>query len=146
MATKTYITKNMDRKWYVLDADGIILGRLATVAADLLRGKNKATYSPNVDGGDNVIVLNASKIKLSKDSKLTDKMYYRHSGYPGGIKSESFAEAMEKHPERVILKAVQGMLQKNKLGSEQLTRLRVYKDADHKHTQELINVDLKETK
>lgn len=146
MATKTYTTKNMDRKWYVLDADGIILGRLATVAADLLRGKNKVTYSPNVDGGDNVIVLNASKVKLSKDSKLTDKMYFRHSGYPGGIKSESFAEAMEKHPEKVILAAVKGMLQDNKLGSAQLTRLRVYKDADHKHTQELTNVDLKETK
>lgn len=146
MATKVYPTRDADRKWYVLDAKGIILGRLSTVAADLLRGKNKVTYSPNFDGGDNVIVLNASKVKLSNDNKLEGKKYFRHSGFLGGIKSETFAEAMEKHPERVILHAVKGMLQNNKLGSQQLKRLRVYAGTEHSHTQELENIDLKETK
>lgn len=146
MATKVYNVKDADRKWYLLDAKGIILGRLSTVAADLLRGKNKATYSPNFDGGDNVVVINASKVKLSNEAKLTGKAYYRHSGYPGGIKKETFEEAMEKHPERVIMLAVKGMLQSNKLGSQQLKRLRVYANAEHKHTQELIEIDLKENK
>jgi len=146
MATKIYPVKDADRKWYVLDAKGAILGRLSVKAADLLRGKNKPTYSPNVDGGDNVIVLNAAKIKLSNENKYEDKKYYRHSGYPGGIKEETFAEAIEKHPERVIMLAVKGMLQNNKLGSAQLKRLRVYAGAEHVHTQELINVDLKEKK
>jgi large subunit ribosomal protein L13 len=146
MTTKVYPTKDADRKWYVLDAKGIILGRLATVAADLLRGKNKVTYSPNFDGGDNVIVLNAAKVKLSNDNKLESKKYYSHSGYLGGIKTETFAEALEKHPEKVIMHAVKGMLQNNKLGTSQLIRLRVYPGTEHAHTQELENVDLKETK
>jgi large subunit ribosomal protein L13 len=146
MATKIYQTRDADRTWYVIDAKGIILGRLAVVAADLLRGKNKPTYSPNVDGGDNVIVLNASKIKLSTDAKYEDKKYYRHSGYLGGMREESFNEAIEKHPERVIMLAVKGMLQNNKLGSAQLKRLRVYPGTEHAHTQELMNVDMKEIK
>ncbi len=146
MTTKVYQTRDADRKWYVLDAKGIILGRFSTVVADLLRGKGKATYSPNFDGGDNVVVLNAAKIKLSNDNKLEDKKYYRHSGYPGGIREETFAEAMEKHPEKVIKHAVRGMLQNNKLGTNQLKRLKVYANAEHAHTQELINIDLKEIK
>jgi large subunit ribosomal protein L13 len=146
MATKVFNTKDADRKWYVLDAEGIILGRLATVAADLLRGKGKATYTPNMDSGDNVVVINASKVKLSKESKIEDKTYFRHTGYPGGIRQETFKEAMEKHPERVIELAVKGMLQKNRLGDAQAKRLRIYADAEHKHTQELINVNLKEAK
>lgn len=143
MSTKTFQVKDADRKWYLLDARGVILGRLSTVVADLLRGKGKPTYSPNVDGGDNVVVINASKIKLSKDSKLIDKKYYRHSGYPGGLKTETFEEAMVKHPERVIELAVKGMLQNNKLGTEQLGRLRIYAGEDHKHTQELTEINLK---
>lgn len=146
MATKVYNMKDADRKWYVLDASGVILGRLSTVAADLLRGKGKATFTPNLDSGDNVIVINASKVKLSNENKKTGKVYYRHSGYIGGIKKETFEEAMEKQPEKVIMLAVRGMLQKNKLAAAQLKRLRVYANADHKHTQELITVDLKEAK
>jgi large subunit ribosomal protein L13 len=143
MATKAYNTKAIDRKWYILNADGMILGRFSTVIADLLRGKNKVTYTPNMDGGDNVIVINASKVKLSSDRKIDGKKYYRFSGYPGGMKEETFGEAMEKHPERVIMLAVKGMLQSNKLASEQLKRLRVYPGTDHRHTQELIEIDLK---
>jgi large subunit ribosomal protein L13 len=143
MATKAYDTKDIDRKWYVLNADGMILGRLSTVAADLLRGKNKVTYTPNMDGGDNVIVINASKVKLSNDRKIEGKKYYRFSGYPGGMKEETFGEAMEKHPERVIMLAVKGMLQVNKMASQQLKRLRIYPGSEHRHTQELIEVDLK---
>jgi large subunit ribosomal protein L13 len=143
MATKSYDTKNIDRKWYLLNADGMILGRLSTVAADLLRGKNKVTYTPNMDGGDNVIVINASKVKLSNDRKIEGKKYYRFSGYPGGMKEETFGEAMEKHPERVIMLAVKGMLQSNKLASQQLKRLKVYSGTEHAHTQEFTEVDLK---
>lgn len=146
MATKIYQVKDADRNWYVLDAKGIILGRLAVKVADILRGKNKSTYSPNVDGGDNVIVLNAAKVKLSSENKYEDKKYFTHSGYHGGIKEESFNEAIEKHPERVIMLAVKGMLQNNKLGTSQLKRLRVYAGTEHAHTQELTNIDLKEKK
>lgn len=143
MATKVYNLKDADRKWYVLNADGAILGRLSTVAADLLRGKKKATYTPNMDCGDNVIVINAAKVKLSNETKVESKMYYRHSGYPGGIKKETFGEAMVKHPERVIMLSVKGMLQSNKLAAKQLKRLKIYAGNEHKHTQEIIEVDLK---
>ena len=146
MPTKSFQTKDADRKWYLVDAKDQILGRVSTVIADLLRGKNKVTYTPNDDGGDNVIVINASGVKLSKDSKIIAKKYYRHSGYIGGIREENFGEAMEKHPERVIELAVKGMLQDNKLASNQLTRLRVYPGTEHAHTQELIPVQLKEKK
>lgn len=145
MATNSFNTKDMDRKWYVLDAEGIILGRLATVAADLLRGKNKATYTPNFDGGDNVVILNAAKVMLSSERKREAKTYYRHSGYPGGIKKETFRESQEKHPEKTVFLAVKGMLPKTKLADSQIKRLRVYADATHKHTQELTEVDLKAT-
>lgn len=144
MATKAYLTKDKDRAWHSIDADGQILGRLATIAADLLRGKHKTTYTPNLDSGDNVVILNAAKVKLSNDRKLTGKIYYRHSGYPGGIKQETFEEAMTKHPEKVIFKAVKGMVPSTKQGKAQLTRLRVYKDANHKHTQEMQVVKMKE--
>lgn len=142
MATKVFNTKDADRKWYLIDANNMILGRLSTVAADLLRGKGKPTYTPNMDSGDNVIIINAAKVALSKDSKKEDKYYYRHSGYPGGIRKESFEEAIEKHPERVIQLSVKGMLPSNKLAAEQLKRLRVYPDADHKHTQQIETVEL----
>lgn len=146
MATKVFNKKDEDRKWYVIDAKDVILGRLATVVADLLRGKGKATYTPNMDSGDNVVVINASLVKLSTDAKREDKKYYRHSGYPGGIRQETFEEAMEKHPERVIELAVKGMLPSNKMAREQLTRLRVYPGAEHKHTQQLEKVEIKESK
>jgi large subunit ribosomal protein L13 len=138
--TKIFQTKDCDRKWYLLDAQGVILGRLSTVAAEILRGKNKATYTPNMDGGDNVVIVNADKVILSTENKTENKSYYRHSGYPGGIKKETFAEAQEKHPERVIMLSVAGMLPSNKLAKDQLKRLRVYAGKDHKHTQELIPV------
>lgn len=146
MATKSFQIKDADRVWYVVDVKDQILGRVATVITDLLRGKGKATYTPNADSGDNVVVLNAGKVRLSKDSKILAKKYYRHSGYIGGIKEETFEEAMVKHPERVIELAVKGMLQKNKMAKDQFLRLRVYAGTEHTHTQELIPVTLKENK
>jgi len=146
MATKVFSTKDENRKWYLLNAEDIILGRLSTVAAELLRGKGKTTYSPNFDGGDNVVVINAQKVALSTESKYEKKTYYRHSGFMGGIKKEAFKEANEKHPEKIITLAVRGMLPKNKLASGQLKRLRVYAGENHKHTQEMIQIDLKEKK
>jgi large subunit ribosomal protein L13 len=140
MITKVQLTKNEDRKWYLIDAEGAILGRLSTVAADLLRGKGKPTYSPNLDSGDNVIIVNAAAITLSKESNKENKAYYRHSGYPGGIKKETFREAMEKHPERVVSNSIKGMMPKNKLAKSQLTRLKVYVGNEHPHTQEIIKL------
>ncbi|MDD3480823.1 MAG: 50S ribosomal protein L13 [Patescibacteria group bacterium] len=142
MATNTYQMKDSDRKWLLIDASGLVLGRLATEVANLLRGKNKATYSPNVDGGENIVIINAREVALSKEEKKLQKTYYRHSGYPGGIKSETFEEAIEKHPERVIEKAVLGMLPKNKLAKEQMKRLRVYAGSEHPHTQELTKYEV----
>lgn len=141
MTTKAYNLKNEDRKWYLIDAEGATLGRISTVIADLLRGKNKVTYTPNMDSGDNVVVINAAKVELSREENKEKKTYYRHSGYPGGIKSETFREALEKHPERVIMLSVKGMLPKNKMASAQMTRLKVYAGNEHPHTQELINVE-----
>lgn len=140
MITKVQLTKNEDRKWYLIDAKDAILGRISTVAADLLRGKGKATYAPNLDSGDNVIVINASEVTLSKESNKDSKAYYRHSGFPGGIKKETFREAIEKHPERVVMLSVKGMMPKTKLGKSQLTRLKVYAGNQHPHTQEIIKV------
>jgi len=113
------------------------------VIADLLGDKGKVTYSPNLDSGDNVIVINAAKVELSKESNKEKKTYYRHSGYPGGIKQETFQEAMVKHPERVITNSVKGMMPKNKMAKAQLTRLKVYAGAEHPHTQEIINLEIK---
>lgn len=141
MLTKVYKTRNEDRKWYLLDAKGATLGRLSTIAADLLRGKNKPTYTANLDSGDNVIVINAAEVSLSKESNKEQKTYYRHSGYPGGIKKETFLEAIEKHPERVIASSVKGMMPKNKLAKSQLTRLKVYAGAEHPHTQNIVAVN-----
>ena len=141
MITKSNKLKNEDRKWYLLDAKGATLGRISTIIADLLRGKGKATYTPNLDSGDNVIVINAAEVELSKESNKEKKMYYRHSGYPGGIKKETFVEAIEKHPEKVIFDSVKGMMPKNKLAKVQLTRLKVYSASEHPHTQELTVVN-----
>lgn len=131
---KTYSQKpaEVERKWYVVDAATMPLGKLAVVVADKLTGKSKPTFTPHVDGGDFVIVTNARHIVVTGD-KLTDKRYYRHSGFPGGIKDLSLQEMLEKYPERVIEHAVAGMLPKNKLAADRMKRLRVYPEAEYNH-------------
>lgn len=131
---KTYSAKpgEVERKWYLIDADGVVLGRLATTAAQILRGKNKPQYTPHVDTGDFVVVVNADKVRITGNKGLA-KEYYRHSGFPGGLKSETFEEAMAKHPERVIEHAVKGMLPKTTLGRAQGLKLKVYAGPDHPH-------------
>ena len=116
----------------MVDADGKTLGRLATQIAEILRGKHKPTFTPHVDVGDFVIVVNAEKIAVT-GKKLTDKRYYRHSGYPGGIRSRTLGDMLERRPEEVIRKAVKGMLPRNRLARQQLTKLKVYAGADHPH-------------
>lgn len=131
---KTYSAKplEVERKWYVLDAEGQTLGRLAVVAANILRGKNKPEFTPNVDTGDFVIVINAEKIQVS-GNKETDKIYYHHTMYPGGLKSISFKALMEKDPTKAIEKAVKGMLPHNTLGANQFNKLNVYAGPEHPH-------------
>ena len=124
--------ETVKKQWYVVDAEGEILGRLASKVAYVLRGKHKPEYTPHVDCGDNVIIINAEKVVLT-GNKLTDKEYIRHSGYPGGQKVETPAEMLEKHPERIIEHAVKGMLPKNRLGSELFRNLKVYVGSEHKH-------------
>lgn len=120
------------RNWVLIDAEGAILGRLATQVAMILRGKNKPQFTPNSDCGDFVIVINADKVQLT-GNKADQKVYYRHTGYNGGLKAESFRMAMEKHPEKVIERAVKGMVPKTTLGRKQLTKLKVYAGAEHPH-------------
>jgi len=120
------------RDWFVVDADGKTLGRLASVLASRLRGKHKASYTPNVDTGDNIIVLNAGKIRVT-GQKLTDKMYHHHTGYMGGIKSTTLGKLLDKHPERAIQFAVKGMLPKNPLGRKMYKKLHVFAGAEHPH-------------
>lgn len=131
---RTYSPKPGDvtKNWYVIDATDVVLGRLASQAASLLRGKHKATFAPHVDGGDFVIVINAEKVALS-GKKLTDKMVYRHSGFPGGLSAVPIGELLEKNPRRVIENAVKGMLPKTRLGADQLAHLKVYAGPDHPH-------------
>lgn len=131
---KTYSAKplEVERKWYILDADGMPLGRLATVAANLLRGKTKPEFTPNVDTGDFVIVINAEKVIVT-GKKETDKLYHHHTGFPGGLKTISFKALMEKDPRLAIEKAVKGMLPHNTLGSQQFTKLNVYTGSEHPH-------------
>lgn len=131
---RTYSPKPGDvtRQWHVIDATDVVLGRLASQAAQLLRGKHKPMYAPHVDTGDFVIVVNADKIALT-GSKLQDKIAYRHSGRPGGLKAINYAELLEKNPRRVIEKAVKGMLPHNSLGRKQLTKLKVYAGPEHPH-------------
>jgi large subunit ribosomal protein L13 len=123
---------DIQRQWHVIDASDVVLGRLASQVAILLRGKHKPVFAPHIDTGDFVVVVNAEKVALS-GNKLQDKRAYRHSGYPGGIHSVSYGELMAKHPERVIEKAVKGMLPKNSLGRSQLRKLKVYAGPDHPH-------------
>ena len=124
--------ETVKKQWFVVDAEGEILGRLAAKVAYVLRGKHKPEYTPHVDCGDNVIIINAEKVVLT-GKKLTDKEYIRHSGYPGGQKVETPAEMLEKHPERIIEHAIKGMLPKNRLGSELFRNLKVYVGSEHKH-------------
>lgn len=131
---KTFSPKpaDVERSWYVVDAAGAPLGRLASEVAALLRGKHKPTYAPHIDGGDYVIVVNASEISVS-GKKPTEKVYFRHSGYPGGLRGESFERMKERHPDRLIENAVKGMLPKNRLGRQMLRKLKVYAGPDHPH-------------
>ena len=130
----TYVTKAADvnREWLVIDAAGQTLGRLATVIASLLRGKHKVNYATNIDMGDFVVVINASKIVVT-GNRLDDKMYRRHTGYPGGLVEIPLRTMLDKHPDRVIRYAVKGMLPKTKLGRKMLTKLKVYSGDDHPH-------------
>jgi large subunit ribosomal protein L13 len=121
------------RSWYVIDATDVVLGRLAVAAANLLRGKHKPTFAPNVDGGDFVIVINADKVAISGE-KLQHKLDYRHSGYPGGLHKRTIGELMEKHPTRVVEQAIIGMLPKNKLSRQIQRKLHVYTGPEHPHT------------
>ena len=134
ISMKTYSAKplEVERKWYLIDAEGEILGRLATRVANILRGKNKPEYTPNVDTGDFVIVINADKVLVS-GKKETDKIYYHHTGFPGGLKSASVKELREKDARLLIEKAVKGMLQHNTLGDTQFTKLKVYNGPEHPH-------------
>jgi len=131
---KTYTPKprEIEQAWRLVDADGQILGRLATEIADTLRGKNKPAYTPHVDTGDFVIVVNAEKVRVT-GKKLDQKIYYRHSGYPGGLRERTLAEQLARRPEDVIRKAVKGMLPKNKLAAAQLRKLKVYAGPEHPH-------------
>ena len=132
---KTYSAKpsDIEKAWIVIDADGIVLGRLASVVASRLRGKHKPQFTPHMDTGDNIIIVNADKVQLT-GRKRTAKTYYRHTGYPGGIRSTTADKVLEgKHPERVVMKAVQRMLPGNRLSRKLMTNLRVYAGPDHPH-------------
>ncbi|MEU8265972.1 50S ribosomal protein L13 [Sphaerisporangium sp. NPDC049002] len=132
MRTFTPKSTDVQRQWYVIDATDVVLGRLATQVATLLRGKHKPIFAPHVDTGDFVIVINADKVALT-GNKLEQKKAYRHSGYPGGLRSVSYKELLEKRPDRAIEKAVKGMLPKNSLGRKMAKKLKVYAGAEHPH-------------
>jgi len=132
MKTISMRAQDVQRSWYVIDAADKTLGRLATEVAHRLRGKHKAEYTPHVDTGDYIVVINADKVRVT-GRKTTDKMYYRHSGYPGGIKSVSFEKLRDTHPDRIIETAVKGMLPRNPLGRAMLRKLKVYAGPEHPH-------------
>lgn len=131
---KTYMAnaQTIERKWYVIDATDLVLGRLSTEAASLLKGKLKPIWTPHVDCGDYVIIINAEKVALT-GSKLDDKLYYRHSGYPGGLKQRTAKRMLELQPQKVLEKSIRGMLPKNKLGEDMYRKLYVYAGAEHPH-------------
>jgi large subunit ribosomal protein L13 len=131
---RTYTPKaaDVERRWHVIDATDVVLGRLASQAAILLRGKHKPIFAPHLDTGDFVVVVNADKVALS-GAKREQKKAYRHSGYPGGLRAVGYDELLEKHPERAVEKAIRGMLPKNTLGRAQLSKLKVYRGPDHPH-------------
>ena len=131
---KTYVANPTDRErnWLIVDAEGQTLGRLATQIADALRGKRKPTYTPHIDTGDFVVVVNAEKIQVT-GNKLDQKRYYRHSGYPGGLRSRTLREQLDRRPEEVLRRAVKGMLPKNRLARRQITKLKIYAGPEHPH-------------
>nr|WP_239541633.1 MULTISPECIES: 50S ribosomal protein L13 [Pseudoglutamicibacter] len=131
---RTYSPKaeNVERDWYIIDAEDVVLGRLASQAATLLRGKHKPTFAPHNDQGDYVIIINAEKVALT-GAKLEQKRAYRHTGFPGGLRSTNYAELLEKNPTLAVEKAVKGMLPHTRLGKQQLTKLKVYRGAEHPH-------------
>lgn len=131
---KTFSAKNhdIDRNWYLVDAQNKTLGRLSTEIATRLRGKHKPIYTPHVDTGDYIVVVNASKIRVT-GNKMTDKMYYKHTGYIGNLKSENLETMLKKYPERVLMKSVRGMLPKSKLGNAMIKKLRVFAGPEHTH-------------
>ena len=131
---KTYTAKpgEVTRDWYIVDADGLTLGRLATLIADTLRGKRKPQFTPHVDTGDFVIVVNAEKVQVT-GNKLDQKRYYRHSGYPGGLRSRTLREQLDRRPAEVLRIAVRGMLPKNRLARQQITKLKIYAGSEHPH-------------
>ena len=132
MKTKSYKNTDIERKWLLLDASNKTLGRLSAKISSILMGKNKAQYTPHNDLGDYIVVINAEKVKVTGNKDI-QKKYYRHSGYPGGLKSSTFSEIIEKNPEDIILKAVKGMLPKNKLSNSMISKLKVYKGENHPH-------------
>lgn len=142
----TYTPKAGDttRAWYVIDATDVVLGRLAVAAATLLRGKHKPTFTPNVDGGDFVIIVNAEKVAIS-DDKLQHKLAYRHSGYPGGLRKRTIGDLMRRHPDRVVENAIVGMLPKNRLSRQIKRKLRVYAGPEHPHAaQQPVSYEIKQ--
>jgi large subunit ribosomal protein L13 len=142
MKTKSYKNTDLDKKWLLLDARDETLGRLSSKIASILMGKNKAQYTPHNDLGDYVVVVNAEKIRVTGNKDI-QKKYYKHTGYPGGLKSSTFSEVIEKNPENVILKAVKGMLPKNKLSSSMISKLKVYEGDNHPHAaQNPIKIEL----
>ena len=142
MKTKSYKNTDLDKKWLLLDARDETLGRLSSKIASILMGKNKAQYTPHNDLGDYVVVVNAEKIRVTGNKDI-QKKYYKHTGYPGGLKSSTFSEIIEKNPENAILKAVKGMLPKNKLSSSMISKLKVYEGDNHPHAgQNPIKIEL----
>ena len=132
METKSYQSSNVEKTWHIVDAEDKVLGRLAVKIATILSGKNKAQYSPNADLGDFVVVVNAEKVKVT-GNKFSQKNYYHHTGYPGGLKTKSFEKMQEDSPEKIIEKAVKGMLPKNKLANQIIKKLKVYSGSVHPH-------------
>ena len=132
MKTKSYKSVNLEKNWHLVDAEDKVLGRLAVKIASILSGKNKAQYSPNADLGDFVVVVNAEKVKVT-GNKFSQKNYYHHTGYPGGLKTKSFEKMQEDSPEKIIVKAVKGMLPKNKLANQIIKKLKVYSGSVHPH-------------
>lgn len=145
MKTYSQKTAEISREWWVIDASSMPLGKLAVVIADKLMGKSKVTYTPHIDNGDYVVVTNAKNLVVT-GNKLTDKMYYRHSGFPGGLKELKLEEVIEKNPATAIREAVKGMLPKNKLSADRLARLRVFDGAEHAHAAQSPKEILKEIK
>ena len=133
MTTYSQKPREVERNWFLIDADGLVLGRLASIVAVRLRGKHKPTFTPHVDCGDNIIIINAAKVGLT-GNKRSDKIYYWHTGYPGGIKSRSAEKILDgNHPERVMIKAVERMITRNRLGRQQMKKLHVYAGPEHPH-------------